>query len=82
MIILLFCLDECSSSLIEISDCDTDYVRESLREYGYPPGPIVPSTKRVYVRKLNQILHRETEQKHDDKPINNSSGIFLIVIAY
>ncbi|XP_026821024.1 uncharacterized protein LOC113559414 [Rhopalosiphum maidis] len=74
-------LDECSSSLIEISDYDTDYVRESLREYGHPPGPIVPSTKRVYVRKLNQILHRQTEQEHDDEPINNSSGSYSMQLT-
>jgi len=78
-----FYIDECSTSLIEISkDYDTDYVRQSLREFGHPPGPLVPSTKQVYVRKLNRLLHRQTELKHDDKHINNSSGIFLIVIAH
>lgn len=78
-----FYIDECSSSLFEISkDYDTDYVRQSLREFGHPPGPLVSSTKQVYVRKLNRLLHRQTELKHDDKQINNSSGIFLIVISY
>ncbi|XP_022162312.1 uncharacterized protein LOC111028083 [Myzus persicae] len=68
-------IDECSSSLFEISkDYDTDYVRQSLREFGHPPGPLVSSTKQVYVRKLNRLLHRQTELKHDDKQINNSSG--------
>ncbi|XP_025200447.1 uncharacterized protein LOC112598258 [Melanaphis sacchari] len=74
-------LDECSCSLVEISDCDTDYIRESLRECGYPPGPIVPSTKQVYVRKLNQILQKQTEEKHDDKPINNSSGSYSMQLT-
>lgn len=78
--ILLFFLDERSSSLVEIAEYDTDYVRESLREYGYPPGPIVASTKQVYVKKLNQILHGQTKQKRNDEPINNSSGIFSIVL--
>lgn len=81
LMILIFYLDECSSSLTEISkDYDTDYVRQSLREFGHPPGPLVPSTKQVYVRQLNRLF-RQTELK-DDKHINNISGIFLIVIAY
>jgi len=82
MMIFVFYLDESSSSLIEVSkDYDTDYVRESLREFGRPPGPLVPSTKQVYVRQLNRLLHRQTELKDNDKHINDSSGIFLIVIA-
>jgi len=80
--IFIFYLDESSSSLIEVSkDYDTDYVRQSLREFGHPPGPLVPSTKQVYVRQLNKLLQRQTELK-DDKHVNNSSGIFFIVIAY
>jgi len=80
---LFFYLDGSSSSLIEVSkDYDTDYVRQRLREFGHPPGPLVPSTKQVYVRQLSRLLHRQTELKDDDKRINNSSGIFLIVIAY
>jgi len=78
-----FYIDESSSNLTEISkDYDTDYVRQSLREFGHPPGPLVPSTKQVYVRKLNRLLHRQTELSHDDKHINSSSGIFLNVIVY
>jgi len=45
--------------------------------YGCPPGPLVPSTKQLYVRKLNRILHRQSKLKHDDKHTNNLSGIFL-----
>lgn len=78
-----FYLDESSRSLIEISkDYDTDYVRQSLREFGHPPGPLVPSTKQVYVRQLTRLLQRQTELKDDDKHINSSSGIMFIVIAY
>lgn len=59
-----------------IEDYDTDYVRQSLRKYGYPPGPLVPSTKQLYVRKLNLIIKNETELKNDPKNIS-LNGIFL-----
>lgn len=74
-------LNERSSSLVEIAEYDTDYVRESLREYGYPPGPIVASTKQVYVKKLNQILHGQTKRKCNDEPINNSSGPYSMQLT-
>ncbi|KAL5238363.1 hypothetical protein ACI65C_005773 [Semiaphis heraclei] len=75
-------LDGSSSNLTEISkDYDTDYVRQSLREFGHPPGPLVPSTKQVYVRKLNRLLHRQTDLSHDDKHINNSPGPYSIQLT-
>lgn len=65
-----------STSLTEVTDdYDTDYVRQSLRRYGYYPGPLLPSTKQVYVRKLNRILKNQVESQHD-KHINNLEGIF------
>ncbi|XP_025419352.1 uncharacterized protein LOC112689739 isoform X2 [Sipha flava] len=55
-------------------DYDTDYVRQSLRKYGVPPGPIVPSTKHLYVRKLNRIVKNQAAFKNDSK-INNTSTV-------
>lgn len=69
-------LDE-SSSLTEITkDYDTDDLRQNLREYGYPPGPLVPSTKRLYMRKLNRIIKNQDKPLPDNKPINIPSGAY------
>lgn len=61
-------------------DYSTDYIRQSLRTYGHPPGPLVPSTKRIYIRKLNRIKKKNTEHTNDDKIINILSGIFLNIV--
>jgi hypothetical protein len=48
-------------------DYDTDVLRGKLKEYGCIPGPIVATTKRLYLRKLIRIqkkpfqLHTETK---------------------
>lgn len=75
-------IDDNSSSEI-IDDYDTDYLRQSLRQYGYPPGPLVRSTKQLYVRKLKQIMKdNKTELKNDHKIINNSNNIGIIIFFY
>lgn len=72
--ILVLILD--SSSLSEITDdYDTDYIRQSLRKYGHHPGPLLPSTKHVYVRKLSRILKNQSEFQQD-KHVINFNGIF------
>lgn len=78
--VFFFFIDESSNSLIEISkDYDTDYVRQSLREHGCPPGPLVPSTKRLYIRKLHRLL-ADLKHNNNDQHIRNSFGIFLNVV--
>lgn len=62
--------------MTDVTDCDTDYVRQSLRKFGCPPGPLGPSTKHLYVRKLNRILKNQAEVKRENKPINMLLGIF------
>lgn len=88
LFVIIFYLEESSNSLTEITeDYDTDYVRQSLRKYGAPPGPIVPSTKHLYVRKLNRIVKNQADFKNDknDNKINNTStsmfkNVLLILI--
>jgi hypothetical protein len=36
-------------------DYDTDVLRGKLKENGYIPGPIIATTKRLYLRKLLRI---------------------------
>lgn len=72
-----FCNAKESSLSDIIEDYDTDYVRQSLRKYGYPPGPLVPSTKQLYVRKLNRIIKDGTELKNYTENIKSLNGIFL-----
>ncbi|VVC33003.1 Hypothetical protein CINCED_3A012722 [Cinara cedri] len=65
-----------SGSLTDLTDdYDTDYLRQNLRRYGYHPGPLLPSTKQVYVRRLNRILKTQSEFQHD-KPINKLDGFY------
>lgn len=70
----LYFLDSSSSTEVT-DDYDTDFVRQSLRKYGYHPGPLLPSTKHVYVRKLNEILKSQSKFQHKKHSIN-LDGIF------
>jgi hypothetical protein len=56
-VVLFFILSEGQSTACDISvpsslDYDTDILRRKLKENGYTPGPIVATTKRLYLRKL------------------------------
>jgi len=69
-------IDEASSNLTEISnDYDTDYIKYNLRKFGHQPGPIVATTKQLYLRKLNRIK-RNPELNANDNNININSGNF------
>lgn len=50
------------SSLPATADYDTDTLRKELTTHGYNPGPITFTTKKVYLRKLKQII------KHPPNP--------------
>lgn len=69
-----------STSLTEnTGDYDTDFVRQSLRKFGHPPGPLVATTKQLYVRKLNRILKDQTRLQSNDKSSNVLPGnVFYI----
>lgn len=43
------------SSLPESIEYDTDSLRKELIAVGYSPGPIGPTTKRVYLLKLKEL---------------------------
>lgn len=64
------------TDIVNTDDYSSDYIRQSLRMYGDPPGPLVPSTKRLYIRKLNRIIKNNAVYTTDDKRDNNLSGIF------
>lgn len=82
IIVFLFYIDE-SSSLTELTDdYDTDDIRQSLRKYGYPPGPLVSSTKRIYARKLSRIMKNKPELKQDDLATNILLGILKKNFTY
>lgn len=57
-----------------IEDYDTDFVRQSLRKYGCHPGPLVPSTKQLYVKKLNRIVRDESELKNSNSTTKITTG--------
>ncbi|XP_050529659.1 uncharacterized protein LOC126899136 isoform X2 [Daktulosphaira vitifoliae] len=65
-----------SSSLTEITDdCDTDDVRQNLRSHGIIPGPILPGTKRLYLRRLKRLLSDQVHCNQYPTPnINYFSG--------
>jgi hypothetical protein len=48
-------------------DYDTDILRRKLKENGYNPGPIVPTTKRLYLRKLLRIQKKPFQQPAETK---------------
>lgn len=58
-------------------------MRFCLRKYGFSPGPLVPSTKQLYVRKLNRIKKNQADDKQvDEIHINISSGMFLCFLLF
>lgn len=74
-------IDESSSDLTEITeDYDTDYVRYCLRKYGFSPGPLVPSTKQLYIRKLNRIKRNHVDIENETQ-INILPSMFIILLT-
>jgi hypothetical protein len=61
--VLLYVLSVGHSTASDVSipsslDYDTDLLRRKLKENGYIPGPIIPTTKRLYLRKLLRIQRK------------------------
>lgn len=54
------------SSLPITFDYDTDTLRKELTLEGFEPGPITPTTKRVYIKKLIEL-------KRNPSKMNNCS---------
>jgi hypothetical protein len=48
-------------------DYDTDRLHRELKENGYTPGPIVPTTKRLYLRKLFKIQKKPVQMSTETK---------------
>lgn len=91
----LFYIDDSSSSSSSDSsigraaiaeEYDTDSLRHNLRKFGHPPGPIIPTTKQLYVQKLKRILKDQAPDQANTEQnnivINISPGIFLNCIEY
>ncbi|PSN46708.1 hypothetical protein C0J52_14441 [Blattella germanica] len=54
-----------SSSIPSSLDYDTDILRKRLKDRGFLPGPIVPSTKKLYLRKLVRLEKKPMEISTD-----------------
>lgn len=48
-------------------DYDTDVLRGKLQENGYIPGPIIATTKRLYIRKLLRIQRKPVRPPTETK---------------
>jgi len=57
----------CDISIPPSLDYDTDTLRRELKKNGYIPGPIVPTTKRLYLRKLFRIQKKPVEVSVETK---------------
>jgi len=57
----------CDISIPPSLDYDTDTLRRELKENGYIPGPIVPTTKRLYLKKLFRIQKKPVEVSMETK---------------
>jgi len=57
----------CDISIPPSLDYDTDTLRRELKRNGYIPGPIVPTTKRLYLRKLFRIQKKPDEVSVETK---------------
>jgi hypothetical protein len=71
-VILLFILSVGQSTACDISvpsslDYDTDVLRRKLKENGYTPGPIIPTTKRLYLRKLLRFQRKPIQISPETK---------------
>jgi hypothetical protein len=51
----------CDISVPSSLDYDTDVLRGKLKENGYIPGPIIPTTKRLYLRKLLRLQRKPVQ---------------------
>jgi hypothetical protein len=57
----------CDISIPPSLDYDTDTLRRELKENGYIPGPIVPTTKRLYLRTLFRIQRKPAKVSTETK---------------
>lgn len=66
------------SSLPETIEYDTDSLRKELIAVGYSPGPITETTKRIYLKKLQQ-LKREPLVVQNNTTINRGTFCFHLI---
>lgn len=57
-----------------VSQLQNAELRKKLAQYGFSAGPIVPSTRRVYERKLIKLFGEQNEKQLAQEAVNGDAG--------
>ncbi|XP_069765117.1 lamina-associated polypeptide 2, isoforms beta/delta/epsilon/gamma-like [Narcine bancroftii] len=55
-------------NVIDVTRLTDENLKEQLRKYGYSAGPIVATTRKVYERKLEQLMHQSSAVTKEIQP--------------
>ncbi|XP_016285605.1 LEM domain-containing protein 1 isoform X2 [Monodelphis domestica] len=76
--------DKIFISMLDIKDLKDNELTEQLKKHGYSPGPILPSTRRAYEKKLLELLTAicptKCEEKTSGRICQQESGEKIIAL--